>query len=1011
MTGNRFSKGIRTGSFFAVLLTIVLIMSFACAEWLTNAPDAVYVTKTQYRFRNRITKESTVVAEDGWELYREVPGAWSDWISNGTTYMSGSVDCEARTIAHPEVTAVTGYSYSRYIYYNSSVGKNYLTYGENWANSHGYSGHWEYTTVSSPLPHYKQYDGVQAYGTSSGFWFYETENRTVTQAAYTEYQYRTRSRTYVLSQWTEWSEWSDQAATVNEDTEVQTRLLYAENTDYLPSTIVVGRIPTVTLIAGTACQLRYANNEPGLEWKSSDSDVAAVDMNGYLSAYTPGITMVTVGNASIEVTVISKASLTLPSGTRTVEDYAFQGVQFDSVDARNATTLGDGAFAENARLKLVMMNGNTKISATTFDGAPNAVAAVSSKPEYVSIPYYVIGNIKPYIPVSSVAMNQDPLTVAIGKTVTLTAAVSPAGATNPILTWKSSNTSIVTVTADGTVTGMSIGSAVITAGTSNGKEAKCTVNVTPVCVSSISLNTKNLSVIRGKTARLTAAVQPSDATNKDVTWRSSNTAIATVGSDGTVTGLSEGSATITAEAADGSGAYDTCTVTITPTSVTSDSCFTYINAESVTVSDATIRYKFSVSPNPTDGGFYFGTSSSNLRLVKSESYNGISYTVNDVFFNINKYWGALSANTTYYYQVYYVHNGVTYNSTVHSFRTLQSASVSPTGGSYTVGQYETLQLGVTASPDGASVSWSSSDSSIASVNSSGLVTGIKGGSVTVTATASANGTNASASFTVAVNPIRYRVLLIVNYKYSKSQVMKWYNVLASDFDEWMEDHDFLGIWNGGEKWTPSPAKVNDGEGLARAYRAMATRQGVTPDVHMYTDISKSRVLSLIKETFGDSDYNDVNLFYYGGHGAKTAEMYLQSGETIAPVTLAGAFRNIQGRNIVLASCCYSGGFAHTMTNYPYATISGIAACSADEYSWSKGYGGTEYSLDTYNFLKGIGFGGSSGMYADSNGDGKVTLGEIANYMSRGVSADAASVGETQHLQKSIRDESIIVYER
>lgn len=995
----------------AMILALLFAISSASADWSTSIPDAVYITKMQYRYRTRITKESASNSEEGWTLYQEVPGSWSDWISNGTTPLTGSLDFEVRTVNHPEVTTVTGYSYRRYKYYNSSNGSNYLTYGENWANSHGYSGSWQYTTVSSPLPEYKNYDGVQSYGSAGDFWFYPTENRTVTQAAYIEYQYRTRSRTYILSKWTEWSQWQDEAIISSESIDVETRTLYAPNSDFLPSTILVGRELSVTLVAGTACQLRYSNNEAGLNWLSTNPDVAAVDPNGYLSAYNAGTTTVSVGGKSIEVLVVSSADMMFPSGINQIENSAFEGDMFTSVDIRNASIIGEKAFANDTRLKLAILNGQAAISGTAFEGSNNVViASVNSAPN-TSLPYYVLGRVQNYIAVSSVELNQSSVTIAMGRDVTLTATVLPENATNPRINWSSSNAAVATVSSNGKVIGLTEGTSVITASANNGKKATCTVTVTPVYVSSISLNYSNLSIIKGRTATLSATVQPSDSTNKNITWNSSNSAVATVNTSGTVNAISEGTAIITATAADGHGATAQCTVTVTPTTVAGDGYFTSINAESITTSDATIRFKFSVSPNPTEGGFYFGTSSSNLSLVKSESYIGHSNTVNNVFFNINKYWGTLSANTTYYYRVYYVYDGVTYNSAVHSFTTLQTASISPTSGSYTVGQNEALQLSVTASPSGASVSWSSSNSAIASVNSSGLVTGVSGGSVTITATASANGTSATASFTVTVNPIEYHVLLIVNYRYSKSQVMEWYNVLASDFNDWMEDHDFLGIWDGGGKWTPSPAKVNDGEGIARAYRAMATRKGVTPDVHMYTDISKSSVLSLIPETFGSSDYNDVNLFYYGGHGASTAEMYLQSGETIAPVNLAGAFRNIQGRNIVLASCCYSGGFAHTMTNYPYATISGIAACSASEYSWSKLYGGTEYSLDTYNFLKGIGFNGSSTMYADSNGDGKVTLGEIANYMNNGVSNDASSLGVTQHLQQSIRDSSIIIYQR
>ena len=81
-------------------------------------------------------------------------------------------------------------------------------------------------------------------------------------------------------------------------------------------------------------------------------------------------------------------------------------------------------------------------------------------------------------------------------------------------------------------------------------------------VTGISLNNSNLSLYTGKTATLTATVTPENATNKAVTWKSSDDTIATVDNNGKVTAVKEGTATITATAADGSGVYATCTVTV-----------------------------------------------------------------------------------------------------------------------------------------------------------------------------------------------------------------------------------------------------------------------------------------------------------------------------------------------------------------------------------------------------------------------------------------------------------------
>ena len=85
-------------------------------------------------------------------------------------------------------------------------------------------------------------------------------------------------------------------------------------------------------------------------------------------------------------------------------------------------------------------------------------------------------------------------------------------------------------------------------------------------VTGITLNTTTASLEVGKTTTLTATVEPSDATNKSVTWTSSDTSVATVAPDGTVTAVKAGAATITATAADGSGKSAACTVTVTGSS-------------------------------------------------------------------------------------------------------------------------------------------------------------------------------------------------------------------------------------------------------------------------------------------------------------------------------------------------------------------------------------------------------------------------------------------------------------
>lgn len=154
--------------------------------------------------------------------------------------------------------------------------------------------------------------------------------------------------------------------------------------------------------------------------------------------------------------------------------------------------------------------------------------------------------------------------IKIGETVTLTAAVAPANATNKDVTWTSSDTTIATVDATGKVTGESAGTATITATTvDGGKTATCVVTVTDpepviVPVTGVTLDKTTAEVAVNNTVQLTATVAPENATDKTVTWTSSDETIATV-ADGVVTALKAGTVTITAASGE---ATATCEVTV-----------------------------------------------------------------------------------------------------------------------------------------------------------------------------------------------------------------------------------------------------------------------------------------------------------------------------------------------------------------------------------------------------------------------------------------------------------------
>lgn len=165
------------------------------------------------------------------------------------------------------------------------------------------------------------------------------------------------------------------------------------------------------------------------------------------------------------------------------------------------------------------------------------------------------------VAVSGVALNKKVATINVGKTVTVKATVTPANADNKTLAWTSSNTKIATV-SNGVVKGVKAGRVIITAKTTDGSNisATCTVTVKQP-VTRISLS-KKATMYTGKKLTLKAKVNPANASNKALTWKSSNTKIAKVASNGVVTGVKAGTVKITATAKDGSRKSATCTVTV-----------------------------------------------------------------------------------------------------------------------------------------------------------------------------------------------------------------------------------------------------------------------------------------------------------------------------------------------------------------------------------------------------------------------------------------------------------------
>lgn len=246
--------------------------------------------------------------------------------------------------------------------------------------------------------------------------------------------------------------------------------------------------------------------------------------------------------------------------------------------------------------------------------------------------------VKPVL-VTGIKVSPDTLSLAKGSSKSLSVTVSPGNATYSSVTWSSDTPSVATVdTATGKVTGAAVGTATITATTvgvdadNNHKYSSCVVTVTPEVIpaTGVTLSAegmkeedgkKTLQVQAGKTASLTATVEPEEATNKAVTWLSSNSNVATVNKDGLVTGKRAGTVTITAATTDGRYS-DTCTVTVTAAASSgvtiSSGKYTEQNPLYLDIGTAAVKLIASVEPQGANQSVTWKSGDTGVAKVDSE---------------------------------------------------------------------------------------------------------------------------------------------------------------------------------------------------------------------------------------------------------------------------------------------------------------------------------------------------------------------------------------------------------
>ncbi|WP_088840565.1 Ig-like domain-containing protein [Listeria sp. ILCC797] len=219
--------------------------------------------------------------------------------------------------------------------------------------------------------------------------------------------------------------------------------------------------------------------------------------------------------------------------------------------------------------------------------------------------------------VTGVSVSPTTSAINVGSSTQLSATVLPSNATNKNVTWQSSNAAIASVDSNGRVTAIKPGTATITVTTADGnKTATALITVNPIAVTGVSLLPTSSTINEGSSVQLAATVSPSNASNKNITWRSSDTTVATVDATGRVTGIKSGTAVITVTTNDGSKTA-TATITVQNPSVIPTSVTISRTGYSFEVGDS-YQVQASVKPdNATNKSVTWASSNPNVASVDS----------------------------------------------------------------------------------------------------------------------------------------------------------------------------------------------------------------------------------------------------------------------------------------------------------------------------------------------------------------------------------------------------------
>ena len=389
----------------------------------------------------------------------------------------------------------------------------------------------------------------------------------------------------------------------------------------------------LTLNKGATAQLSYTITPPKAtnklaSWHSNNPAVATVDVNGLIKGMGAGTAIITITaqqsekSKSCEVTVsapvvnipVTDVKIGFETLDLEVDDTAILTCSITPPNATDqsvkwSTSAPDIVSVTSAGLLKALSPGNAVITADV--GGSSGSCKVTIKAESV--------------PVSAITLTTPTLSMYKDAVAELFCTVTPVNATNKVVDWKSSNTDVMKVDSKGTVYAVGTGSATVTATTQDeSKTASCVITVSELTVNipvdEIVLEPSQLALNVGETKIIAATIKPTAATNQQITWSTSDARVVSIGSDGTATALSGGSAEIIAES-DSQKATTVVTVFAPPASpVVVETQSVVLTPSSITLDQGgTAMLSFNVQPQgATNKAVAFTTSNPAVATVDSD---------------------------------------------------------------------------------------------------------------------------------------------------------------------------------------------------------------------------------------------------------------------------------------------------------------------------------------------------------------------------------------------------------